>query len=293
MIPSLPKINKLSFSNSVSKSVNSSESATLWTPLNLDLELVASPTDPQKPAIWNWFQADSGVSTGAGGAVDSWESSYSTTPRGNFSDQFYYLVQNFANNKPLLEENVSNGKPAITFSGSSNLQYLEDGDVPIESKNKYQIYLVLGLTGSQNTTQVIVRAGGSASYDIAFLSNQQTAYPSNEWEEIYINGTEIPSPYEIRSQLTNNGLNIIRLNNIDNTHEGYLDAFTLGASNNGMQGRIAEVINFNRASTNTQFGYDPRPTGYEQKIEGYLAHKYGIQSKLPSDHPYKSAAPTT
>lgn len=29
-----------------------------------------------------------------------------------------------------------------------------------------------------------------------------------------------------------------------------------------------------------------------QKAEGYLAHKYGIQANLPSDHPYKTTAPT-
>jgi hypothetical protein len=27
------------------------------------------------------------------------------------------------------------------------------------------------------------------------------------------------------------------------------------------------------------------------KIEGYLAHKWGIESDLPSAHPYKSLAP--
>jgi len=29
-----------------------------------------------------------------------------------------------------------------------------------------------------------------------------------------------------------------------------------------------------------------------EKTEGYLAHRYGIEGNLPSDHPYKSAAPT-
>lgn len=29
-----------------------------------------------------------------------------------------------------------------------------------------------------------------------------------------------------------------------------------------------------------------------QKVEGYLAHKWGLADSLPSDHPYKSAAPT-
>ena len=29
-----------------------------------------------------------------------------------------------------------------------------------------------------------------------------------------------------------------------------------------------------------------------QKLEGYLAHKWGLEGKLPAGHPYKSAAPT-
>ena len=28
-----------------------------------------------------------------------------------------------------------------------------------------------------------------------------------------------------------------------------------------------------------------------QKIEGYLAHKWGLTANLPADHPYKSNAP--
>jgi hypothetical protein len=30
-----------------------------------------------------------------------------------------------------------------------------------------------------------------------------------------------------------------------------------------------------------------------QKIEGYLAHKWGLTDNLPSDHPYKTTVPTT
>jgi hypothetical protein len=29
-----------------------------------------------------------------------------------------------------------------------------------------------------------------------------------------------------------------------------------------------------------------------QRIEGYLAHKWGLVGSLPSGHPYKTAAPT-
>ena len=49
-----------------------------------------------------------------------------------------------------------------------------------------------------------------------------------------------------------------------------------------LNGRIYEiVITTNVISTESA-----------QKIEGYLAHKWGLTANLPSDHPYKSSAPT-
>lgn len=47
--------------------------------------------------------------------------------------------------------------------------------------------------------------------------------------------------------------------------------------------KYGEVINWDDSVTlgTTEF----------EKIEGYLAHKFGIASKLPADHPYKSAPP--
>ena len=47
-------------------------------------------------------------------------------------------------------------------------------------------------------------------------------------------------------------------------------------------GDIAEIIAYNGSLSDTE----------RQKIEGYLAHKYGLQSQLPSGHPYKTTAPT-
>jgi hypothetical protein len=38
---------------------------------------------------------------------------------------------------------------------------------------------------------------------------------------------------------------------------------------------------------------DSPDTTTRQLIEGYLAHKWGIASKLPADHPYKNSAPTS
>jgi hypothetical protein len=50
----------------------------------------------------------------------------------------------------------------------------------------------------------------------------------------------------------------------------------------GWSGDLAEVVIFNSVLTTTN----------REKVEGYLAHKWGIQSTLPANHPYKTTAPS-
>lgn len=63
---------------------------------------------------------------------------------------------------------------------------------------------------------------------------------------------------------------------------GTVARFIFKNLNNSMYaGEIAEICIFNSALT----------TGDRQKVEGYLAWKYGLQAQLPVGHPYLSAAP--
>lgn len=63
---------------------------------------------------------------------------------------------------------------------------------------------------------------------------------------------------------------------------GYIEAPDDGTHEQGFTGKIYEVIMIHN-----------RDTAVRQKIEGYLAHKWGLEGSLPADHPYKAAAPTT
>jgi hypothetical protein len=49
-----------------------------------------------------------------------------------------------------------------------------------------------------------------------------------------------------------------------------------------LTGDICEVLILNTHPTATN----------RQRIEGYLAHKWGLTANLPSDHPYKTVGPT-
>ena len=64
-----------------------------------------------------------------------------------------------------------------------------------------------------------------------------------------------------------------------------LDGWTIGQQSDfndrGWEGKIAEVLTFSSALSSAE----------REKVEGYLAHKWGFTSKLPSSHTYKVTAP--
>lgn len=49
------------------------------------------------------------------------------------------------------------------------------------------------------------------------------------------------------------------------------------------KGHVFEVLIYNSALAQAA----------RQRVEGYLAWKWGMQGQLPSNHPWKSSAPTT
>lgn len=60
---------------------------------------------------------------------------------------------------------------------------------------------------------------------------------------------------------------------------------TIGARedqvNLNMTGAISEIVIYERTVTESE----------RQLVEGYLAHKWGLEGSLPADHPYKASAP--
>ncbi len=90
-----------------------------------------------------------------------------------------------------------------------------------------------------------------------------------------------------RSAIYVNGGSAIKLNTSTSAASSANAPFALqiGAAGNNsspMTGYISEVIIASSiASADTR-----------QRIEGYLAHKWGLTANLPSDHPYKTAPPT-
>jgi hypothetical protein len=95
----------------------------------------------------------------------------------------------------------------------------------------------------------------------------------------------------------------------ENSIIGFVFDETFGFSTNGIYLDTQITRNSSGSSTYNQIGmrqgtYEPYDGHIgeiiiinsvqdidRQKVEGYLAHKWGVESKLPSDHPYKTSAP--
>jgi hypothetical protein len=104
---------------------------------------------------------------------------------------------------------------------------------------------------------------GTVSANTTFMYSVQ--FQTDSIQSAFINGTSSGSrtPTAVRIQ-PNTG------NVLGSTVQGQ-----------NMYGSISEILVFNTNHTTLE----------RQRIEGYLAWKWSLQSQLPSDHPYKSAAP--
>jgi hypothetical protein len=118
----------------------------------------------------------------------------------------------------------------------------------------------------------------------------------------YLSGTNVlynnydPTDYNIylfhKAGAGTFGSMVMRENGVDisgtasnggNTPTNLGDGFAIGSfvnNTNRMSGKIREVVGFE-----SLFSTDG------EIIEGYLAHKWGLESKLPANHPYKASAP--
>ena len=249
-----------------------------WTPLEASAEL--------------WLDADDVTTiTQASGLVSAWEDK-----SGNQRD----ALQTTGANRPSIGVTTLNGRNVISFNGSSS--FFKVADFYAAPANVYAVIKTEVLTGIQH----IVRKGFTAGTDsfeyqlrlnaddyqvtlaqsstvtINLLATDQlTTNPTilgYDWNGsslfIYENGTSVASASASITQY--NATQELR---IGAAHSSASDASSPAAVLNGY---IAELVIFSGALSTTD----------RQKLEGYLAHKWGLTSILPGGHPYEDVAPT-
>jgi len=232
-----------------------------------------------------WFDADSLTGLSDGDAMSSWSDS-----SGNGNN----VANTQATLKPTYETNELNGKPVVRFynssgfSGTGNVYSVTTTDVQVAVVAKWNSVNNVAIFDVNNYAPLVrVISNQLGVYAVVSGGNrgiQQGTISSGSW---FVGLVMVDWPNQmLYASLNGNNPTSIAWNNTA-TSIGPLGSTSVQVGARYDQttvpfdGDIAEVV----MVTN-----DPT-TATRDKLEGYLAHKWGLTSNLPSTHPYKSSAP--
>jgi hypothetical protein len=226
------------------------------------------------------------------------------------------FAQATAANQPTYSATVLGGQPALTFDGASD--FMSAGDtLDVGTTNLTIMTVVKYATNNQSGAIVgkslsgpgagrfsLYRALSGGNFGVgtqyatffgrpdvsagaftqAVDASTSTKIFGGEWNrtasgytKVWENGTNTASVAYAGDSL-----------NLNNTNELWIGAYqgTSGTvpptANSYMNGQIAEIV----------IAQSSLSTDNRQKLEGYLAWKWGLQANLPAGHPYKNSPPT-
>ena len=245
----------------------------LWSPSSLS-------------SLQAWFDADAIGGLSDGDMMSSWSDS---SGNGNT------VTNSQPSLKPTYETNELNGKPVVRFYNSSGFVN-SSTSIYASATTNVQVVAVAKWNSVNN---VVICDVGSYAPLMRVLNNQVALYAINgggsagigqgtvsggSW---FVGATSIDWPNKIIGASLNGNTPSTTAWNNTATSVGPLSYTHLGVGSRYIEtalpfdGDIAEVVIVtNDASSATR-----------EKIEGYMAHKWGLTSNLPITHPYKSSAP--
>jgi len=202
-----------------------------------------------------------------------------------------HVVQSNAAVKPAYTASGMSGNPAIDFSAD---KVATINDIDMEDKMLLLAFQLdaAGLGRNQqlfasNTDNAQLRMTTTDGNDVIGYASSSPLYTNNTKSTGTVAGDTIEvicytlgstlrfsinGTFEDSEQSKLTGGNLLSTFNQIGT--------LLSNTNTSLDGKIGEFIVINSTSTADR-----------QKAEGYLAHKWGVASKLPADHPWKSYPP--
>ena len=242
----------------------------LWTPSKIDTAL--------------WLDAaDADTITLNSGSVSQWDDK---------SENNRHAWQSGSTAQPFYDDDGFNGLPTLSFDGLNDALMIPDS---WGSHTSHSFFAVVSPPNSGDRKYVF-SAGHDVGNNPALLliaarnnTEQVGYYDGNSWR-----GTSAATSGEqilewvldgaaSSGKTYRNGDELQTLTYSVNTlQNGIAVGARLGSSTqNFFAGLISEIVVLpSAADTNTR-----------QKIEGYLAWKWGLEANLPAEHPYKAAAP--
>ena len=262
--------------------VGSLQSAPLWTPAAITTALWLDAADASTV-----FTTDTGSTLATNGsAVGRWNDK---------SGNGFHLLQATSGRRPTYTTNLVNGKNGITFTAASS-HYLEriGGNwgtsymamtvcrTNVASTGQSVLATRSTASGNPINPQISISATDQTQFAVrddssSIISNSINSHPVNSW--VLMGGARNGNSATTYRDGTAGTTGTATLGTISTTttsvgalHTGTTTVYTF------FSGNIAEIV----------IG----PLASLQKVEGYLAHKWGLTANLPSDHPYKTVGPT-
>ena len=268
-----------------------------WTPVEL----------PQPPALW-LDAADAGTITLNGSAVSQWNDK-----SGNSRN---FAQATGANQPAYSATSFNTSYPGVTFDGSSD--FMSAGDTLDMGTNSLTVMSAVRYANNNVGGTIIGKTraaggdgrwslfrslsggsfgGGSQNNSVLFIGGSIAAFAqvADSSTSVKIDGFVADRSTSGSLKIWSNGVSTATASFTGNSTDfNSTDQLLLGAYQNSsgttpptagsyLNGVIAEVVVVQTAMSDTD----------RQKLEGYLAWKWGMQASLPADHPYKSAAPVS
>lgn len=242
-----------------------------------------SPTDLAPVA---WYDASDPASiTQATGAVSQWNSKVGTS----------HMIQATSTKRPVTGTSQINGLNAIAFDGTDDA--LKTASNPFGASVSNAMFMAVTNIGTLTNSTMFSLTGGSTNrwqshspygngtvyFDCGGSAGVNRLTGASGWsagqnkllgfycsttdnvQQVWADGTSLLSDATGHTVTASSGLAL--------GHDGGtgFDNCTMG-----------EVVILNAAVSSTD----------RQKLEGYLAHKWGLEGSLPAAHPYKSQSPS-
>jgi hypothetical protein len=201
-----------------------------------------------------------------------------------------------AGSNPTLRSAGLNGLNTITFNGTSQFFTFSNANALDFNLNDFAIFAVAELI-LNNVTKNIISKNSPAlpQWRLAMENNQVQSLVFNVVGGLSISFGTPSAGWGILSGMTYRGTgNVLFINGTPSGAGSVIGgsltngvSASIGAGFTGTYSRfwdrdIAEIIVFNASLTPFQ----------RQQVEGYLAWKWGLQSRLPASHPFRNAPPS-
>lgn len=240
-----------------------------WTPANL----------PGGTSLWLDASSSGTIST-SGSSVTEWR---------DRSGANRHATQSLSTSRPVLNATGLNGQASIDFDGSNDSLGFDGSFL---ANTPYTVASVVARTSSKTSNYFLGGTSTSTNSNLFTGWRSNTVFTHSQYFNLHdmsVPGytTPVPQVAVTRSSTTgkNTAINgaIAGSSTSGDLMTGWNGAAVGREGTNFFAGRVGEIV----ITTSALSDLD------RQRLEGYLAHKWGTTGALPANHPFKTTPPTS